>query len=178
MKTNKLIGFFDVRVYKKDLDRDKRPIKGQSDNITFTVASDAPIEGLKEYMVCKPKHTDSGDVNRYYLQFKIGGNCRWFDGNGQPTEQPLYSNLDGKRYEVIIDFNHKDKNPNNPLAPSGCWVNAIMYREMPSNPFEGMALGDTPINVTSNADEAHPNTETTSTNLSQEATPEEEDLPF
>ena len=101
MKTNKLTGFFDVRVYKKDLDRDKRPIKGQSDNITFTVASDTPIEGLKEYMVCKTKHTDSGDINRYYLQFKIGGNCRWFDGNGQPTEQPLYSNLDGKRYEVI-----------------------------------------------------------------------------
>ena len=52
-----------------------------------------------------------------------------------------------------------------------------MYREMPSNPFEGMALGDTPINVISNADEAHPNTET-NTNLSQEAIPEDEDLPF
>lgn len=153
MKTTLESIFFDVREYNAKIERSQRRIKANDEAITasmtFSVANVPTrfltLEGTPDPIACRV-YTSKGGAqqglqnDRVAVKFKIGAACKWFDKHGHPTQRPDNADLDAKHYEAILDYNRKDKNPNNPLAPSGYWVNAIMFVERQENPFAGMEI--------------------------------------
>lgn len=133
--TEKITGWFDVRKYKDGKPKEQWPIMANDDNISFTTtfnASELP-ETLREF--AKPYDRDG--VTRYRVSFKISSRCKWFDSNAQSVERPTNGELDGKRYEVRVQYNTvRPKDPNDPKAARGYWANAIQFQEIQDNPFE------------------------------------------
>jgi hypothetical protein len=86
-------------------------------------------------------YTDGNGNQRVRVIFKIGGRCRWYDGQAQPVQKPSNAELDGKRFEVSIQYNELAADPANPKKPRGYWVNAIQFREADTNPFTAMDGG-------------------------------------
>lgn len=133
-----ITGWFDVKVYNDRQPRENWKLKADTDNIAFTATFDAASQEAAQFAAHGKPYTDNGGNNRLRVTFKIGGKCRWYDQNAQPAEKPANSELDGKRYEVSIQYNELAGDPNNPKAPRGYWVNAIQFREAETNPFTAM----------------------------------------
>lgn len=76
-------------------------------------------------------------VDSLAASFKISPNTKWFDKYGKACTRPTNVELEGSRWMVQIDFARREKDPTNPLKPSGYWVNAIMIAKVEENPFEG-----------------------------------------
>jgi hypothetical protein len=74
------------------------------------------------------------------VKFKIGANCKWFDKHAVACDRPTNAELEANRFNVQIDFVRREKDPSNPLKPSGYWVNAIMFAVVENNPFTGQAF--------------------------------------
>lgn len=142
--TQTLTGWFDVRVYNERIARENRQIKGENDNIGFTVtfpAGDPAAVAFAAY--CKP-YADANGNPRLRVNFKIGRNCRWFDQNANPVAKPSNIDIDGKQFEVVMQYNEVAGDPTKPLSPKGYWVDAIQFREAHTNPFTAMA-GAAPV---------------------------------
>lgn len=154
MKTGKQTAIFDCKRFNQKLPKEQWQIVADTDNITCSITfarSELPdifkINGKPDSFVTlyasKTEREDAARQNRETVadraavRFKIGQNCRWFDKFGKSCQRPANVNLDSKRFEVNIDFARKDKVPGNPLAPSGYWANAIMFREIDDCPFAG-----------------------------------------
>lgn len=147
MKTSKLQGYFDVRKYAKNVERAKRALCGENETIAFatTFAPNEVPEALKEFA---REYTNKNGEQRVAVQFKVSRNCKWYDGNTyKPMSKPLdeahtYSVLEGKKYEVVIDYTalHGDVSK---LEAHGYWANAILLKECDTNPFaeEAAAAG-------------------------------------
>ena len=139
MKTGKLNGYFDVRKYAKNVERSKRALCGENETITFGV-SFAPNELPAELKEFAREYTNKNGEARVAVQFKVSRNCKWYDGNTyKPMSKPLdethtYSVLEGKKYEVVIDYAalHGDVTK---LEAHGFWANAILLKECDTNPF-------------------------------------------
>lgn len=166
MQTEKISGYFDVRKYDKKVERKDRKILGETDNITFNTSfsiselpemfkeggqpemfkgGGQPDEFVKLYasrdeMRAAEAAGRQAVADRASVKFKIGSNCKWFDKYGKAATKPTNEELDGEQFEVQIDFKRKPKNPADDKAPSGYWVNAIMFRKKDSNPFAGQAF--------------------------------------
>lgn len=134
----KITGWFDVRVYNDRQPRENWKLKADTDNIAFTATFDAASPEAAQFAAHGKPYTDNTGNNRVRVTFKIGGKCRWYDQDAQPAEKPANAELDGKRYEVSIQYNELAGDPNNPKAPRGYWVNAIQFREAETNPFAAM----------------------------------------
>lgn len=162
MKTSKLQGYFDVRKYAKNVERTKRALCGENETITFGV-SFAPNELPAELKEFAREYTNKNNEARVAVQFKVSRNCKWYDGNTyKPMSKPLdeahtYSVLEGKKYEVVIDYTalHGDVSK---LEAHGFWANAILLKECDTNPFaeEAAAAGvplqaDAPVDAPSDA---------------------------
>lgn len=134
----KIQGWFDVKVYNDRQPRENWKLKADTDNIAFTATFDASSPEAAQFAAHGKPYKDNGGNNRVRVTFKIGGKCRWYDENAQPAEKPANAELDGKRYEVSIQYNELAGDPKNPKAPRGYWVNAIQFREAETNPFAAM----------------------------------------
>lgn len=164
MQTEKITGFFDVRKYDKRVERKDRKILADTENITFSAsfavgnlpeifkAGGNPDEFVKLYSSRDEVRAAEAEgrqpvADRASVKFKIGANARWFDKYGKATTKPSNEELDSNHYEVQIDFKRKAKNPDDDKAPSGYWVNAIMFRKQEDNPFAGQAFEEEPEQV-------------------------------
>lgn len=157
MKTEKINGFFDVRKYDKKVERKDRKMIGENENFTFNASfpinelpalfmmGGTPDEFVKLYTSRSEAQAAEAEGrearhDRASVKFKIGSGCKWFDKFGRACDKPSNEELDGNHYEVMIDFKRKAKNPSDDKAPSGYWVNAIMFRKVDDNPFAGQAF--------------------------------------
>lgn len=133
-KTNKLTGYFDCRNYKKGVERKARTMKADGETIsvnTTFAAAELPAE-LAQYA---RKYTDKNGADRYGVEFKLSKSVMWFGADKQPTDRPLYSDIDGQKVEFVATYKQLDGDPSK-LEAYGYWVNAIMFKLAPVNPFE------------------------------------------
>lgn len=144
--TNQLTGYFDVRVYNERVAKENWKLKGNEDNITFGVSLAADDPGIKDFTEFGKPYTDRNGNQRVRVNFKIGNRCRWYDEQAQPMEKPDNADLDGKKYEAVIQYNTLSADPSNPMEPRGYWVNQIQIREVMQNPFS--AMGGAPVTAT------------------------------
>jgi hypothetical protein len=142
--TQTLTGWFDVRVYNERIAKENRQIKGENDNIGFTVTFAAGDPAAVAFSTYGKPYADANGNPRLRVNFKIGRLCRWFDENANPVEKPSNIDLDGKQFEVVMQYNELEGDPNKPLSPRGYWVDAIQFREVQQNPFSAMA-GAAPV---------------------------------
>lgn len=140
-----IIGWFDVRIYNERVPRENWKLKGDDDQIAFatTFAADSPE--ARQFAAHGKTYADTGGNQRVRVTFKIGGRCRWYDENAQSVQRPCNADLDGKKFEVSIQYNELAADPANPKAPRGYWVNAIQFREADTNPFTAMAGAAAPV---------------------------------
>lgn len=137
----KIQGWFDVKIYNERVSRENWKMKGEDDQIAFTATFEAGSHEAQQFAAHGKPYTDGNGSQRVRVTFKIGGRCRWYDGQAQPVQKPANADLDGKRYEVSIQYNELAADPANPKKPRGYWVNAIQFREADSNPFTAMDGG-------------------------------------
>lgn len=135
---NNIYGWFDVKVYNDRQPRENWKLKAESDNIAFTATFDAASPEAAQFAAHGKPYTDKSGNDRVRVTFKISGRCRWYDEDAQQVEKPCNSDLDGKLYEVCIQYNELDGDPANPKSPRGYWANAIQFREAETNPFNAM----------------------------------------
>ena len=137
-KIEKITGWFDVRIYNERVSRENWKLKGEDDQIAFTATFEAGSPEAQQFAAHGKPYTDNNGNQRVRVTFKIGGRCRWYDGLAQPVQKPANAELDGKRYEVSIQYNELAADPANTKKPRGYWVNAIQFREADTNPFTAM----------------------------------------
>ena len=133
-----LTGWFDVKVYNERIARENWKLKGEDDQIAFTVTFAAGDTAAQPFAAHGKPYADNNGNNRLRVNFKIGNRCTWFDEQAQPIAKPLNSVLDGKQYECIIQYSTLDGDPTNPKSPRGYWADAIQLREVQRNPFTVM----------------------------------------
>lgn len=126
-------GYFDVKEYSSK-PREQRAIKGNDQVIRFGVRFNQLPEQFRDYANA---FTDKNGNQAYYVEFKIGANCKWFDAAATPTLRPDNTYLDGKQFEVSIQYVQLNGDPALKQA-RGYWANAIMYKEVETNPFASM----------------------------------------
>ena len=190
MRTEKMTGFFDVRQYAKSVEHRDRKFIDERSNITFSASfAIAELPNLFKHngqpdtfvrIYASKNERDNAQAqnrqpiaDRASVTFKIGANCRWFDKFGQSTTKPLHADIDEGQYDVMIDFTRKERNPNDDKAPCGYWANAIMFKRVADNPFEGCSLaevGDEP--------DSAPVTQSQPVQQAQAPVTEEPKLPF
>lgn len=142
--TQSLTGWFDVKVYNERIPRENRQIKGENDNIGFSATFAAGDPAAVTFAAYGKPYADANGNPRLRVNFKIGRNCRWFDANANPVAKPSNIDLDGKQFEVVLQYNEVTGDPTKPLSPKGYWVDAIQFREAQINPFTAMA-GAAPV---------------------------------
>lgn len=131
--TNWMEGWFNVRQFNEKIARENWKLKGEDENITFTTSlnlDDPQCDNFKKFG--KIAETDSGQVLR--VTFKIGGRCRWYNTDGQEMAKPQNSQLDGRKWRVVLQYSEVSPT-NSLLSPRGYWAHAILVEEMDTNPF-------------------------------------------
>lgn len=136
--TQTLTGWFDVRVYNERIAKENRQIKGENDNISFSATFAAGDPAALPFAAHGKPYTDGSGNPRLRVNFKIGRRCRWFDQNANPVAKPANIDLDGKMFEVVMQYNEVAGDPAKHLSPKGYWVDAIQFREVQTNPFAAM----------------------------------------
>ena len=137
--TQTMTGWFDVRVYNERIAKENRQIKGEADNISFSATFAVGDPAAVAFATYGKPYADANGNPRLRVNFKIGRKCRWFDENANPVAKPSNMDLDGKMYEVVMQYNEVAGDPTKPLSPRGYWVDAIQFREAQVNPFAAMA---------------------------------------
>lgn len=134
--TNVMVGYFDVRVYKAGVEPKNRKFIGEDETIKFNVSFKA--DECPEELIAYAKIYESKDhEQRKSVTFKIGKKCKWYNENSTCVPKPSNEDLEGKAFIVRIDYTQLDGDPSS-KDPRGYWANAIMFKEKPTNPFEGM----------------------------------------
>lgn len=135
---NNITGWFDVRIYNDRVPRENWKLKGEGEQIAFTASFDAASPEARLFATHGKPYTDNNGDQRVRVTFKIGGRCRWYDEQAKAVERPCNADLDGRKFEVSIQYTELAADPENPKAPRGYWVNAIQLRESDTNPFTAM----------------------------------------
>lgn len=138
MKTNAMIGFFDVKEYKKGVELKDRKTKAEGEQIGFDTSFE-PAQLPQELAKYVREYTTQDGKPRLAVKFKLSNKVRWFDSNAKPTAKPTNDELFGKCFRVVIDYTELNGNPNEKEA-CGYWANAIMFEEVSDNPFENSPL--------------------------------------
>ena len=134
MKTRKVIGSFDCRVWKKDTPKAARQMVAQGERINLSVAFDEAdlTDEVKEFARF---HEKSG---KWYANVKVfPKSCRIFTASAKQVDFPDFKKIDGGRFEVIVDFTIKHGNGGTDL--NGLYANAIQIIRRADNPFEPVA---------------------------------------
>lgn len=140
-----ITGWFDVKVYNDRQPRENWKLKGDDDNIAFTATFDAASPEARQFAAHGKLYSDNNGNQRVRVAFKIGGRCRWYNEAAQAVPRPCNADLDGKKFEVSIQYNELAADPANLKAPRGYWVNAIQFREADTNPFTAMGGAAAPV---------------------------------
>lgn len=184
MITPKISGIFDVREYDgKTKEHSARKMKDDNANVSFSAIflatelpecfkiAGKPDELLRARSTRKEKQAAEAEgrdpiLDALAATFKIGAGTKWFDKHAKPCDRPTNAELEAGRWMVQIDFTRREKDPANPLKPSGYWVNCIMVTKIEENPFDGQAFEEAP-----EADEEKPEN-------AEQAGAKKDDLPF
>ena len=137
MRMDNLSGYFDVREYSAKKAQNERAYKSADSMVTFGVAFDP--EHLPKELANHAKAVQrKKDGSTYMLvKFKVGKGCKWFEkqnGRVQEIARPANEELDGKRYDVCVDFRELNGDPTKQEA-CGYWANALLIAEAESNYF-------------------------------------------
>lgn len=138
--TQALTGWFDVKVYNERIPKENWKMKGEDANISFGVTFAAGDPAAAAFAAHGKPYADSNGNPRLRVTFKIGQRCRWFDWRALQVTKPSNAELDGKQFEVVIQYNEVAGDPANPKSPRGYWVDAIQFREVKQNPFAAMSV--------------------------------------
>lgn len=139
MRTPKISGYFDVKVYRKGVAHEDRQMKAETDAITFgaTFAADACPEELRPYAKAYTSQKDG--QQRLRVDFKINDRCTWWqmqDGKAAQVAKPTNAELDGTRYVCMIDCKYIAPDPSDRLKACGLWANAVLFEPaQAANPF-------------------------------------------
>ena len=137
MKTRKVVGSFDCRVWKKDTPKQARQMVAQGERINLSVAFDEAdlTDEVKEFARF---HEKSG---KWYANVKVfPKSCRIFTASAKQVDFPDFKKIDGGRFEVIVDFTIKHGNGGTDL--NGLYANAIQIIRRADNPFEAIEGGN------------------------------------
>lgn len=145
--TEKLTGFFGVRIWKDNTPMENRKMKADDEQIDFNVVYSSEPQQFARFAK-NYKNKDGED--RWRVTFKIGTNARWFDEAARPIDKPSNAELDGHRYDVRIQGTEIVPDDMSGKSARGYWVNAIQVSEHVDNPFTAFSGGVaiTPDNIT------------------------------
>ena len=135
MKTEKVVGSFDCRVWKKDTPKQARQMVAQGGRINLSVTFDEAdlTDELKEFARF---HEKSG---KWYANVKVfPKSCKIFTASAKQVDFPAYNKIDGGRFEVVVDFvvkHGKEKT----TELNGLYANAIQIIKRADIPFEPIA---------------------------------------
>ena len=130
MKTSKVIGNFDCRVWKKDTPKQARQMVKQGERINLSIGFDEAdlTEEVKEFARF---HEKSG---KWYANVKVfPKSCRIFTASAKQVDFPDYQKIDGGRFEVIVDYVVKHGTG---TELNGLYANAIQIIKRADVPFE------------------------------------------
>lgn len=136
MKLTNLTGYFDCRIYKKDVARASRQMQDKEGRINFTVAIDESDlnDEIREFANLSEK------TGKYYLTFKIfPKNCKLYTAKAAQINFPDFKVIDGGKFDVNIDFSIKHGKG---TELNGCYANAIQIIRRADSPFEAVDGGD------------------------------------
>ena len=136
MKTRKVIGSFDCRVWKKDTPKAARQMVEAGGRINLSVGfDDAEIEEMPGVAEFTRKSEKNG---KNYVNIKVlTKSCRIYTASAKQVDFPEFSKIDGGRFEVIVDFTIKHGNGGTDL--NGLYANAIQIIKRADIPFEPVA---------------------------------------
>ena len=132
MKTSKVIGNFDCRVWKKDTPKQARQMVKQGERINLSIGFDEAdlTEEVKEFARF---HEKSG---KWYANVKVfPKSCRIFTASAKQIDFPDYQKIDGGRFEVIVDYVVKHGTG---TELNGLYANAIQIIKRADVPFEAI----------------------------------------
>lgn len=132
MRADNLTGYFDTREFRSGVKYADRQMKSEDDTLGFAVrysAADLP-EALAKYA----KKVEKDGETYFFVTFKIGKRCKWFDSTGSQTEKPTNEELDGVQWNVHIDYKELNGNPQNHEA-CGYWANGVLLISSASDMF-------------------------------------------
>ena len=136
MKTEKVIGTFDCRIWKKDTPKSARAMVAQGDRVNLSVGFDETdlTDEMKEFAHL---HEKSG---KYYINIKVfPKSCKIYTASARQVDFPDYKSIDGGRFEVIVDFTIKHGTGTD---LNGLYANAIQIIKRADNPFEPVEGGN------------------------------------
>ena len=131
MRLDNVSGYFDCREFDAD-----RTMKADTQQIAFnlTFTPDKLPEVVAEFA----KESKHKDGTRYFkVRMKIGRKCKFLrkeNGFVRHINRPTNEELDGKRWNVCLDFNalHGDSTKK---EASGYWLNGILLQGTQSDMF-------------------------------------------
>lgn len=175
MRMDDLSGYFDVREYKPKKAQNERAFKAEDSMVTFGVAFDP--EHLPKELANRAKTVQRKKDGSIFMlvKFKIGKGCKWFEKQGgrvKEISRPSNEELDGKRYDVCVDFRELNGDPKK-LEACGYWVNAILITGVESSYFS-----DLNENEQETEQEKDMPVSDASQNTQNENAENDEDLPF
>lgn len=130
--TEKMTGFFGVRVWKDNTPIENRKIKAEDEAIEFHVVYASAPERFSRFA---KQYTNKDGEERWRVTFKISPNAKWFDIAARPITKPSNTEIDGKRYDVRIQGVELVPDDMSGKSARGYWANAIQVAEHVTNPF-------------------------------------------
>ena len=130
MKTEKVIGMCDCRIWKKDTPKAARAMVDAGNRINLSVGFEEAdlTDEMKEFAHL---HEKSG---KYYINVKVfPKSCKIYTASARQVDFPDYKSIDGGRFEVVIDFTIKHGTG---TELNGLYANAIQIIKRADNPFE------------------------------------------
>ena len=136
MRLDNVSGYFDCREFDARKAYADRQMKADSQQIAFnlTFAPDQLPEVVSEFA----KESEHKDGTRYFkVRMKIGRKCEFLrkeNGRVRRVKRPANEELDGKRWNVCLDFNalHGDSDKK---EARGYWLNGILLQGTQSDMF-------------------------------------------
>lgn len=139
-RTKVLSGYFNCRVYRNGVAKEARQMKQDGENITFDVGfaeypKELTADGGTEFI----KETEVNGLKRWYVSFKVGKICRFFDKEGKKMDRPSNLTLDSKRWDACLQYKvlHGDASK---LQCRGFWADAIQLK--PANEIAFAPMDD------------------------------------
>ena len=135
MKTEKVIGTFDCRIWKKDTPKAARAMVEAGNRINLSVGFEEAdlTDEIKEFAHFSER------VSRWYVNVKVfPKNCKIYTASAKQVEFPDFTKIDGGRFEVIIDYSIKHGTG---TELNGLYANAIQIIRRADNPFEPVEGG-------------------------------------
>ena len=146
-RTQLLSGYFDCRVFRQGIAKENRPMKNEGDTITFSVGfAEYPTDIANAGGAAYIREAEVNGLKRWYVGWKVGRICAFFDKDGKKTERPLNADIDGKRFDVCIQYKVLNGDPAK-LEPRGLWADAIQMKPADEITFAPME-GGTPTGTT------------------------------